>query len=449
MLNVEVRADGSAHISGYVNAVGRDSRPVRTPDGLCVEQIRPGTFAAALRDCGEVRMLVNHDPGKCIASTADGTVVLAEDSIGLKADAVIADEDIIRAAHEGRLKGWSFGFSAPKREMEYRGDKLPRRILTGFTLHEISLIDDMHTPVYDGTSVEIRAREGGVEYSVFTDNVQCRSSHETVIGSGKPTNGSGLTVPKAVPDYSYYEQAIADYDLNEYELRAGLPLTDRHTAMRRGVKREHDSVDDDDDSELRFNPNHDEKGRFSEGKGLTSGGESGIMRDSGDIFKPVTPQAYERISNLGVFGDYRDDELQNAMKHVLDNVKGKEPGTESLALYSFNDISFIDEAISKDADGTIKSLDYDAPYISIHNHASGKTFSLSDVNKLVNYNNCKGIFVIGNNGNMYGLVKGEKYNSTGFRGLLLGKYMGILNLSDEEFLKESENYGIKYYRKAD
>ncbi len=62
-------------------------------------------------------------------------------------------------------------------------------------------------------------------------------------------------------DYSYFEQALIDFDLNEYELRAGLPLTDRHLL------------------EKRFNPNHDpDNGRFCSGKGIDKSAESGIIK---------------------------------------------------------------------------------------------------------------------------------------------------------------------------
>ena len=182
--------------------------------------------------------------------------------------------------------------------------------------------------------------------------------------------------------------------------------------------------------------------------GLTESGKSGIMKDSGDIFKPVTPQAYEKISNLGVFGDNRDDELQKAMKYVLDNIKDEEPGTECLALYSYDKLDRISKPnIGKF--GAVEVIETDKDYVSIHNHASGKTFSISDVNKLREYKNCRGIFVIGNNGNMYGMIKTENYNSTSFYEYCMRKKLGFLDVTDEEFMKGCEQYGVKYYRRAD
>ena len=45
MTNIEIRADDSVHIEGYVNAVERDSKIINIPNvGRCVEQIRAGGF---------------------------------------------------------------------------------------------------------------------------------------------------------------------------------------------------------------------------------------------------------------------------------------------------------------------------------------------------------------------------------------------------------------------
>lgn len=43
-MRVEIRADNKVHIEGYVNAVGRDSRPLPSPKGKFVEQVAPGVF---------------------------------------------------------------------------------------------------------------------------------------------------------------------------------------------------------------------------------------------------------------------------------------------------------------------------------------------------------------------------------------------------------------------
>ena len=47
-MKVEIRKDGTALITGYVNVVGRESRVLQDISGEFVEVIEPGTFARAL-----------------------------------------------------------------------------------------------------------------------------------------------------------------------------------------------------------------------------------------------------------------------------------------------------------------------------------------------------------------------------------------------------------------
>lgn len=158
-MNIEIRND-SVHIEGYVNAVERDSNPVRCKEcGECVEQIKAGTFDMALRAGKNVDMLLNHKKDRKIGCTADGTLTLREDSIGLRASADISDAEVIELARDGKLRGWSFGFRRLSSEIEQRINAIPRRVLTSIDLFEVSLIDERYKPCYSGTSVETRADE--------------------------------------------------------------------------------------------------------------------------------------------------------------------------------------------------------------------------------------------------------------------------------------------------
>lgn len=173
-MDIEIRADGTLHIEGYVNAVERDSRTVICPEcGKCVEQIRAGAFGEALRAAKNVDILLNHDKGRKLGSTSEGTLSLYEDSIGLRASADIRDADVISEARAGRLRGWSFGFKKLSSEIESRANTIPRRIVTSMALNEVSLIDDRYTPCYAGTSIELRA-DGE------TDEHELRSNEDEV-----------------------------------------------------------------------------------------------------------------------------------------------------------------------------------------------------------------------------------------------------------------------------
>ena len=162
-MQVEVRND-SVLISGYVNAVERLSKPIReTLHGKVrtfLERIRAGVFRDALKRNDEVLVLLNHDNNRVLASTKDGTAVLEEDNIGLRAEITITDSEVVQKAREGRLTGWSFGFIANDDELSSEGNNEIRTV-TNMELREVSILDDTKAPAYYGTLIE--TREGGAE----------------------------------------------------------------------------------------------------------------------------------------------------------------------------------------------------------------------------------------------------------------------------------------------
>lgn len=157
-MKAELRADG-LHISGYVNVPGRPSRPIPTRDGRAIEIIEQGAFRDAIERAGEIRMLQDHMVDRVLATTADGTLEVKEDAVGLRAESVVTDEEVIDAAKHGRLKGWSFNMKRVKADMKTRaGGELPVRHVKSFDMDEISIIINKN-PCYSSTSVELRGEE--------------------------------------------------------------------------------------------------------------------------------------------------------------------------------------------------------------------------------------------------------------------------------------------------
>lgn len=77
---------------------------------------------------------------------------------------------------------------------------------------------------------------------------------------------------------------------------------------------------------------------------------------------PVSPEAYDRVKPFDIFGDERDYKVTAAMRYVLDQVKGKEPGTEWLEIYDYQTMKFINGALSKDL-GDVAPLAHDKLYL--------------------------------------------------------------------------------------
>lgn len=149
-MNIEVRADDTVEIRGYVNVPGRDSRPLRDKQGVYIEQVTPGTFGKALAAGNAVELRFDHQ--RTLGSTADGTLTLKEDAVGLHASAVVQDAELAEKARNKELRGWSFGFVS--RGDRWEGESPRRRYLNDIELREVSILD--RTPAYIATSIETR-----------------------------------------------------------------------------------------------------------------------------------------------------------------------------------------------------------------------------------------------------------------------------------------------------
>lgn len=195
-MRIEIRAD-SVLIEGYVNAVARDSRPMRDrkTGKRFVEQIVPGVFERALRH-NEVQLYLNHDRSRVLGSTSTN-LELHEDSIGLHARAEVTDPEVIDKARKKKLRGWSFGFRERDASTEAITDSMERRYVEDMELIEVSIVDERKLPCYEGTSLEVRA-EG--ETVLTPDPLEVRADYVEV------------ETPKNPVDMSKYHNRIKELE---------------------------------------------------------------------------------------------------------------------------------------------------------------------------------------------------------------------------------------------
>ena len=270
-MQINIRSD-SVEISGYVNAVERNSKPLMSRIGKFVERIRKGAFSRALGHSDNVYLLLNHDKSRVLGSTKKGNLELTEDSIGLHARAMVTDPDVIESARRGDLVGWSFGFYDTPDGVESGVDeetKLPLRKLRDMDLREVSILDRSKTPAYDGTLIMARSDDEGLYLGeAFMDEVQTRE----------------LKVVDLTP---YYKMVDEMYD---------------------------------NLIEKRFNPNHDAKtGRFTTGSG--GGGGMSAKDAYNEYHEPDR-------NNLGKAGrKYGETNTEDALKEI------RKGGRNSLYMY--------------------------------------------------------------------------------------------------------------------
>lgn len=169
-MKIELRS-GGVHISGYVNAVDRFSRPMRAGNGkVFIEKIKPGAFKRAIENGESIK--VKHNHSRVVADVRSDGVTLKEDSIGLYCEGFFKDEEIIERAKNKELVGWSFGF-VPKDYQDEDSSQFGidfERSIDDLVLNEVSIIDKRQLPCYVGTSIEVRAEsaEDDISYRAYT-----------------------------------------------------------------------------------------------------------------------------------------------------------------------------------------------------------------------------------------------------------------------------------------
>ena len=177
--------------------------------GQFIERICKGAFSHALERNDDVHILLNHDWSRDLGSTKEGNLELCEDSIGLYARAEITDAEVIEEARQGNLVGWSFGFQDSEVENGVE-QGLPLRMVRDMDLYEVSILNRLKTPAYDGTLIMARA-DDDVQFhgEAFLDEVETEDSSRSEEVRSEDVPELEEEHPEAI-DYSLYEAMILE-----------------------------------------------------------------------------------------------------------------------------------------------------------------------------------------------------------------------------------------------
>ena len=147
-------------LGGYINVVERASETLYSKQrGKWFKVIKAGTFTRALQKNNSIPMLLEHDWDRQIAHTADGTLELREDAIGLRFDAIV-DEDTFNEIQQRNITSCSFGMKVNEQEFEPVNPRMEKRYISNIVLFEVSLVAN---PAYVGSLVEQRNMEKALE----------------------------------------------------------------------------------------------------------------------------------------------------------------------------------------------------------------------------------------------------------------------------------------------
>ena len=176
--------------------------------------------------------------------------------------------------------------------------------------------------------------------------------------------------------------------------------------------------------------------------------DHGILKEKEIVRYPVTDEAIQSVpAVLSVF--VSKDQLLESHKDLLRFVENEPLGTEAAAYYDQN-MKLLDRYIGSDS--SVKAEHFDVPYLVMHNHPSGETFTHMDIERFIMDPDMIVLTAVGNNGNVYMLEKLDNYNAAG----LVTEYhssnlWNIENVTAAEYLKRMNEflngvgkYGVKY-----
>ena len=148
----ELRAEGDGMT--FIGYAAKFNSPSEDLGGF-VETIEAGAFRRSLRSRNDVKLLVNHDTGRVLASTRSGTMKLYEDEIGLRVEASLPNtsdgRDMAELLRRGDLNKMSFGFSVIK---DSWNQEMTQRTLKSVRLFETSIVA---FPAYAATEAMVRS----------------------------------------------------------------------------------------------------------------------------------------------------------------------------------------------------------------------------------------------------------------------------------------------------
>jgi len=127
-------------------------------DGWYDEEIAPGAFTESLSQNKDVRCLFNHDWNYVLGRTSANTLVLEEDSKGLRFEVTLPNttfaNDLKESMARGDINQCSFGFWVTGQEEDF-SDELPLVRITNVDLWEVSIVP---LPAYEDTEASLRSK---------------------------------------------------------------------------------------------------------------------------------------------------------------------------------------------------------------------------------------------------------------------------------------------------
>lgn len=160
----DVSSEDSLEVHGYIATNALSHILGKTDGKRWREIISPGTFTEALAKARmkeqDIDFLFEHDKDRILSSTANASLLLEEDEVGLYMEAKISKtswgKDLFVLIKDNIVKGLSFGMKVLREDWSRGPDGIPLRTITDIELYEISALK---APAYQNTLLEARGLE--------------------------------------------------------------------------------------------------------------------------------------------------------------------------------------------------------------------------------------------------------------------------------------------------
>ena len=162
---LETRAAGDAstpQIRGYAARFDSPTQ-IGSGRGAFMETIKPGAFRMCLSGTPDVRCLFNHNEDNVLGRTANGTLRLFEDAVGLRFECdmptTTVGKDVYKMIQRGDVSQCSFGFTCSEEDFsETTMADGTAGLLRTIVQADVFDVSPVTYAAYQNTSVEARSR---------------------------------------------------------------------------------------------------------------------------------------------------------------------------------------------------------------------------------------------------------------------------------------------------
>ena len=191
-----------------------------------------------------------------------------------------------------------------------------------------------------------------------------------------------------------------------------------------------------------------QKAVWANKKALQNAADGGIikMNDSGTALHSISDETIKNLPEINVFKDramnqavrgYAQELLREAQRHKV--------GTEVGGIITLDkEMKRHKLIIGEEGAMTVDIPKCKQSSVTLHNHASGETFSKKDILKFVADEQARCMFVVGNNGAWYALQKADSFNWIKF-----GIDSYPIDGADDfniQILERAGDYGLSYFQ---